>query len=93
MFRHAIAEGLIRVNPVSDVDVVLLPCRPPRHNPFLRMKALPELLSRLVDYQGDRRMVLGIRLLLLTAVRPGELRYTEPDHFDLVKGGMYRLSR
>lgn len=86
LFRHAIAEGVIRVNPVNDVDVVLLPCRPPRHNPFLRMEELPELLCRLEDYQGDRRVVLGIKLLLLTAVRPGELRYAEPDHFDLVKG-------
>lgn len=86
LFRHAIAEGLIRVNPVNDVDVVLLPCRPPRHNPFLRMEALPELLCRLEDYQGDRRVVLGIKLLLLTAVRPGELRYAEPCHFDLDKG-------
>ncbi|WVD62152.1 tyrosine-type recombinase/integrase [Orbus mooreae] len=86
LFRHAIAEGLIRVNPVNDVDVVLLPCRPPRHNPFLRMDDLPELLSRLANYQGDRRIMLGIRLLLLTAVRPGELRYAEPCHFDLDKG-------
>lgn len=86
LFRHAIAEGLISVNPVNDVDVVLLPCRPPRHNPFLRMNDLPELLGRLEEYQGDRRIVLGIKLLLLTAVRPGELRYAEPCHFDLVKG-------
>lgn len=28
---------------------------------------------------------MGIKLLL-TAVRPGELRYAEPCHFDLVKG-------
>lgn len=80
LFRHAIAKGLIRVNPVNDMDVVLLPCRPPRHNPFLRMEELLELLSRLEDYQGDRRMVLGIKLLLLTAVRLGELRYTEPGY-------------
>ncbi|WP_392558307.1 tyrosine-type recombinase/integrase [Orbus mooreae] len=86
LFRHAMAEGLIGVNPVNDVDVVLLPCRPPRHNPFLRMGDLPELLGLLSGYQGDRRIVLGIRLLLLTAVRPGELRYAEPCHFDLDKG-------
>jgi integrase len=86
IFRHAIAEGHIKVNPVNDVDIVLLPCRPPQHNPFLRMDELPELLARLKDYQGDRRIQLGVKLLLLTAVRPGELRYSEPQHFDLEAG-------
>ena len=83
IFRYAIAEGHIKHNPVADVDVVLLPCRPPRHNPFLRMDELPELLAKLAAYQGDRRIQLGVKLLLLTAVRPGELRYAESAHFDL----------
>jgi len=90
IFRHAIAEGHIKVNPVNDVDIVLLPCRPPQHNPFLRMDELPELLARLKDYQGDRRIQLGVKLLLLTAVRPGELRYSEPQHFDL-EAGLWKI--
>ena len=49
------------------------------------MEELPEFFYQLVGYQGDRRIVLGIKLLL-TVVRPGELRYAEPCHFDLVKG-------
>lgn len=83
IFRHAIAEGHIKTNPVNDIDIVLLPSRPPKHNPFLRMHELPELLTKLNHYQGDRRIQLGIQLLLLTAVRPGELRYAESCHFDL----------
>lgn len=86
IFRHAIAEGHLRFNPVSDLDIVLLPCQPVRHNPFLRMGEIPELLARLKHYQGDRRIQLGVKLLLLTAVRPGELRYAEPHHFDLDTG-------
>jgi integrase len=86
IFRHAIAEDYIKINPVNDVDVVLLPCRPTKHNPYLTMTELPELLYALTHYRGERRIQLGVKLLLLTAVRPGELRYAEPAHFDLDKG-------
>ena len=86
IFRHAIAEGHIRFNPVSDIDIVLLPCRPVKHNPHLTMDELPALLHALHAYQGDKRIQLGVNLLLLTAVRPGELRYAEPQHFDLDAG-------
>lgn len=90
IFRHAIAEGYINFNPVSDIDVVLLPPDPVKHNPFLTMSELPQLLAALKDYQGDRRIQLGVKLLLLTAVRPGELRYSEPQHFDL-KTGLWHI--
>jgi len=83
LFRHAIAEGHISINPVTAVNVVLLPCRPVNHNPYLQMEQLPPFLKALSHYQGDRRIQLGVKLLLLTAVRPGELRYAEPAHFDL----------
>lgn len=86
LFRHAMAEGHIQRNPVADVDVVLLPCRPTKHNPYLQVHELPELLKALNHYQGDRRIQLGVKLLLLTAVRPGELRFAEPCHFDLASG-------
>lgn len=90
IFRHAIAEGHIRFNPVADLDIVLMPCRPVRHNPFLTMDELPALLAGLSGYQGDRRIQLGVKLLLLTGVRPGELRYAEPEHFDL-EAGLWRI--
>lgn len=86
IFRHAIAEGHVQFNPVADVDIVLLPCKPTKHNPFLTTDELPELLQALNHYQGDRRIMLGVKLLLLTAVRPGELRFSEPEQFDLDAG-------
>jgi len=83
LFRHAIAEGHLDNNPASDMDIVALPQRPTLHNPFLRMDELPEFLYALRNYQGARQTQLGIRLLLLTGVRTGELRQAKPEHFDL----------
>lgn len=87
LFRYAlvIVPGLEQ-NPASDLDVVALPLPPVNHNPFLRMAELPKLLQRLRSYRGRRQTQLGLRLLLLTGVRTGELRQATPDQFDLDRG-------
>ena len=87
LFRYAlvIVPGLEQ-NPASDLDVVALPLPPVNHNPFLRMAELPKLLQRLRSYRGRRQTQLGLRLLLLTGVRTGELRQAMPDQFDLDRG-------
>lgn len=87
LFRYAlvIVPGLER-NPASDLDVVALPQPPVRHNPFLRMEELPTFLRTLRKYPGRQQTQLGIRLLLLTGVRTGELRRAEPGQFLLDNG-------
>lgn len=75
-------EGLEH-NPASDLDVVALPKPPVSHNPFLRMDELPALMTALRNYGGANQTHLGLRLLLLTGVRTGELRLATPDQFDL----------
>lgn len=87
LFRYAlvIVPGLER-NPASDLDVVALPQPPVRHNPFLRMEELPAFLRTLRKYPGRQQTQLGIRLLLLTGVRTGELRRAEPGQFLLDDG-------
>ena len=87
LFRYAlvIVPGLEQ-NPASDLDVVALPLPPVRHNPFLRMAELPKLLQRLRKYRGRLQTQLGLRLLLFTGVRTGELRLATPDQFDLDRG-------
>ena len=87
MFRYAlvIVPGLEQ-NAASDLDVVALPLPPVNHNPFLRMADLPKLLQRLRKYRGRLQTHLGLRLLLLTGVRTGELRLATPDQFDLDRG-------
>ncbi|WP_024780670.1 tyrosine-type recombinase/integrase [Pseudomonas corrugata] len=84
LFRYALVkiEGLEH-NPASDLDVVALPKPQVAHNPFLRMDELPALLTALRGHQGTNQTRLGLRLLLLTGVRTGELRLATPDQFDL----------
>jgi Integrase len=84
LFRYALVkiEGLEH-NPASDLDVVALPKPPVSHNPFLRMDELPALMTALRNCGGANQTRLGLRLLLLTGVRTGELRLATPDQFDL----------
>ncbi|MAZ69274.1 integrase arm-type DNA-binding domain-containing protein [Porticoccus sp.] len=87
MFRYAlIIVPDLQQNPAFDLDVVALPQPPARHNPFLRMAELPAMLQMLRNYQGRLQTQLGLRLLLLTGVRTGELRLATPDQFDLERG-------
>ena len=73
-------------NPSKDLDVVAMPLPPVENNPFLRMPELPAMLQTLRKYSGRLNTQLGLRLLLLTGVRTGELRYATPDQFDLERG-------
>ncbi|MCR6701294.1 MAG: integrase arm-type DNA-binding domain-containing protein [Dokdonella sp.] len=84
LFRFAMVKfpGLER-NPALDLDAVALPRVPVVHNPFLRVEELPLLLQGLRGYRGHQQIRLGLRLLLLTGVRTGELRFATPDQFDL----------
>jgi len=56
------------------------------NNPFLRMPELPLMLQTLRRYPGRLNTQLGVRLLLLTGVRTGELRLATPDQFDFERG-------
>ncbi|MCM2446285.1 tyrosine-type recombinase/integrase [Rahnella sp. CG8] len=87
VFRFALVkvEGLEN-NPATDLKVVALPKPPEIHNPFLWMHEIPTLLKKLRHYQGQLNTQLGIRLLLLTGVRTGELRLATPEQFDLERG-------
>lgn len=87
IFRHAIAEGHIQLNPASDLDVVALPVPKPRHNPALRLSEVPEFIAAL-EGENDMSIItkLGIRILFLTAVRTGELRQATLSQLDLDAG-------
>ena len=50
------------------------------------MPELPIMLQTLRKYRGRLNTQLGIRLLMLTGVRTGELRFATPDQFDLDRG-------
>lgn len=87
LFTYAtVAVPNMTENPSKDLEVVALPLPPVEHNPFLRMPELPIMLQTLRKYRGRLNTQLGLRLLLLTGVRTGELRFATPDQFDLDQG-------
>lgn len=88
LYRYAlvVVDGLDN-NPAADLDVVARPKPPVTHHPFLALRELPEFLRALRGYEGRTITTqLGIRLLLLTGVRTGELRRAEPCQFQLDQG-------
>jgi len=53
------------------------------HHQHLERGEIGEFLRRLEDYTGHRQTVIALRLLMMTAVRPGELCNAPWGEFDL----------
>ena len=75
VFRYAVVHERIESNPMLDLKPSeLLKPRQVRHRAALGDKDLPAFLAMLEAYEGDPTTKAALRLLMLTAVRPGELR-------------------
>jgi integrase len=73
VYRYAIAAGRAVRNPAQDVVGALK--RPQRrHFAAMGRSELPQFFARLAAYQGDPVTVLGLRFIVHTALRTGELR-------------------
>lgn len=83
IFRYGLARGVVESNPATDLDVVAAPAKAARHHPHVPFAELPELLERLEAAKLSNLTRWAIRLLILTAVRPGELRAAPWAEFDL----------
>lgn len=83
VFRFGLAKGVIENNPATDLDVVAAPRGVTQHHPHVTFAELPELLSQLDSTPMNTLTRCAIRLLILTAVRPGELRQAPWSEFDL----------
>lgn len=84
---YAVQTDRIEINPASELSEVVK-TRRSRHRPSLPREELPAFLKALNAYekQGRQLTALSLKLLLLTFVRPGELRNAEWNEFDLEKG-------
>jgi integrase len=90
-FRYAVAHEYITVNPMAEIKPgELLKARQVTHRPALALKDLPDFLARLAAYEGDPSTKNALRLLMLSAVRPGELRGALWEEFDL-PGKQWRI--
>jgi integrase len=83
IFRYGLAKGVVEANPATDLNVVAAPASAARHHPHVTFAELPELLSNVEAANIHALTRHAIRLLTLTAVRPGELRQAPWPEFDL----------
>lgn len=83
-FRYAVTHERIDSNPLLDlVPSEILKPRRVQHRPALAERDLPAFLAKLEQYDGDPHTLGALRLLMLTAVRPGEVRGARWAEFDL----------
>ena len=83
IYRFGLASGVVDSNPATDLDVVAAPAKAARHHPHVTFAELPELLGKVDTTNINTLTRCAIRLLVLTAVRPGELRAAPWSEFDL----------
>lgn len=75
IFRFAIAEGIIVMNPASELIGALKPMPKREHRAALKESDLPEFFRRLSVYDGDETTKLAIEIVAHTFVRTNEIRY------------------
>lgn len=82
VFRYAIYTGKATTNPVDALKDVIQ-TRKVAHRRSVPIEALPAFLKDLEGYRGYPITKLALKLLLLTFVRPGELRGAQWKEIDL----------
>lgn len=83
IFRYAVAHELVDADPTYPLkpSEILRP-QVVKHRAALSERELPEFRKCLADYDGDPATCAALELLVLTAVRPGELRGARWDEID-----------
>jgi integrase len=84
IFRYCIASSRCTSNPAADLKGALKPHKT-TSRAALSAAELPEFLNKLDIYDGRPETKIALRLLILTFVRPGELRAAQWSEFDLAK--------
>ena len=82
VFRYAVQTSRAKINPASELTGVLK-TRKVTHQPALDRTELPAFLVKLDAYEGETNTRLALNLLILTFLRPGELRGARWEEFDL----------
>ena len=84
VYRWAVIHERIATNPMLDLVLSeILKPREVQHRAAMADKELPEFLRKLDAYEGDPHTVHALRMLILTATRPGEVRGARWAEFDL----------
>lgn len=84
VYRWAVIHERIDTNQMLDlVPSEILKPKQVQHRPAMSDKELPTFLAKLASYDGDPHTLHALRLLILTATRPGETRGAKWKEFDL----------
>lgn len=87
VFIFALGSGLVDSDPAASLGKALAPI--PKAKPQPAITTLPELQQLLINCEAERCRAgtkLALRLLALTAVRPGELRHAAWSEFEGLDG-------
>ncbi|MCP6756163.1 integrase, partial [Klebsiella pneumoniae] len=76
VWKYADVTGRAEYNPAPDLASAVTP-HEKEHYAFLTQDELPEFLRTLNTYAGSVLVKIAMQLLILTGVRPGELRQAE----------------
>ena len=83
IFRFAIAHDVIGTDPTYPLKPAeIFKPRKVEHRAALSERDVPMFMHRLAAYEGDPTTAAALNLLMLTAVRPGELRGARWDEID-----------
>lgn len=82
IFDYAVDRGLIDNNPALRLSRLIKP-PPVQNRKRLKIGQLPDFLKRLEAYHGHEYIKIGLQLLLLTFVRPGDVAGAKWEEFDL----------
>jgi integrase len=83
VFRLAVIEGAIDIDPTAALQGALLPPKTNHHAAITDPAAFGGLLRVIDGYEGHRSIKIVLQLLALTFPRPGELRHAEWIEVDL----------
>ena len=89
IFDYALLKGLCDNNPASGRSKYIKP-RKTQHRPHLKEHELPAFLNKLDHYRGRAYIRLALHVLVLTFVRPGELRNARWHEIDR-KNAIWRI--
>ncbi len=81
IYSFAIASGRAEHNIAMELQGVLKSPKG-KHYPALKQSELPDFLRAVTAYGGEPTTRLGLRFLILTLVRTGELRHARWDEID-----------
>ncbi|WP_338030752.1 tyrosine-type recombinase/integrase [Entomobacter blattae] len=86
IFVHAIATGRAQMDPAAIIAPALRPVIKGRQPAITNLEELKAMLKRVEEEEAHPVTLLAMRLLALTVVRPGELRFAQWNEFEDLEG-------